>query len=365
MVNKRKNADGSGGKKKRPKKYYVDYGKKNPKKNALSVGDKGFLITCNGDERGAVIEAYRILNQFADIRYGPEKIVNEEAADEEVDIESALKKELSDIKSASSGQVERRFQSVQTKSSNVVFIKTNVDDPCALVNDVFSGFESGSASNVRHCLKFVPVLETCHASNDEIVKRCSNTLIPTFFQGENEKPKKFCLTWKVRCNTTVNREAVYTELVRKIEETGAGHVTDYIDPDVALFIEIIGNVCGMGVLQHFKRFRKYNLQIVSESSGKQKSITEEDKEAGSVNAKVEEKSKNDVIPLPGTLSAKQDPSESDGVKKNEQEIHSELIIEQEPETDNCSCGHGVDTQSVNDQGSENKPADSVTSEETS
>ena len=38
----------------------------------------------------------------------------------------------------------------------------------------------------------------------------------------------------------MNREAVYTELVRKIEETGAGHVTDYIDPDVALFIEIIG-----------------------------------------------------------------------------------------------------------------------------
>lgn len=123
--------------------------------------------------------------------------MNEEAADEEVDIESALKKELSDIKSASSGQVERRFQSVQTKSSNVVFIKTNVDDPCALVNDVFSGFESGfesgSASNVRHCLKFVPVLETCHASIDEIVKRCSNTLIPTFFQGENEKPKKVTL----------------------------------------------------------------------------------------------------------------------------------------------------------------------------
>ena len=121
----------------------------------------------------------------------------------------------------------------------------------------------------------------------------------------------------------------------------------------------------MGVLQHFKRFRKYNLQIVSESSCKQSSVTEGGKEAESVNAKVEEKSENDVSPLPGTFSVKQDPSESDGVKKNEQEIHSELIIEQEPETDNCSCGHGVDTQSVNDQGSEKKPANSVTSEETS
>lgn len=37
---------------------------------------KGFLVTCNNNEKGAVRDAYNILNEYADKLYGPEKVVD-------------------------------------------------------------------------------------------------------------------------------------------------------------------------------------------------------------------------------------------------------------------------------------------------
>lgn len=62
--------------KKRPKSYYIKCANKKPKKDVwkLEPGIKGFLVSCNSNERGAVRDAYNLLNEYADKLYGPEKV---------------------------------------------------------------------------------------------------------------------------------------------------------------------------------------------------------------------------------------------------------------------------------------------------
>lgn len=61
------------GKNKRPKSYYVQLAKKQKTHhNVLSPGLTGFLCTCNDRERECVLEAYNILNEYADQLYGKE-----------------------------------------------------------------------------------------------------------------------------------------------------------------------------------------------------------------------------------------------------------------------------------------------------
>ena len=64
------------GKKRKNKKKYYQSSKKS-KCAGLEPGMKGFLITCN-DEQRCIKEAYNLLNEFADEMYGPEfKVTNE------------------------------------------------------------------------------------------------------------------------------------------------------------------------------------------------------------------------------------------------------------------------------------------------
>lgn len=256
-------------KRKRPKKYYVDHKaqkeiKRGKKEEEFGPNLSGFLITCNGDDKGALREGYRILKQVADARFGEEVLPKDEGDDgtdeDEDDIEKSIKKEVKDIKAAH--QAVRRFQMLSTKAKSVIFIRSLLEDPLTLVDDVFTAIEEGNITNIRSCQRLLPVLTTCYAKTEEIIK-CGTKLIPTYFQVEPDmKPLKFCLVWKVSCNKQLCRDDVILPLCKIIEETGIEHVTDYKEPELVLNIETIGNTTVFSILRNYVRFRKFNLQSV-------------------------------------------------------------------------------------------------------
>ena len=61
---------------KRKKGYYIkaSQGKRVCHGHHLEPGMKGFLITCNNREKEAVREAYNILNEYADVICGSDKV---------------------------------------------------------------------------------------------------------------------------------------------------------------------------------------------------------------------------------------------------------------------------------------------------
>lgn len=58
---------------KRKGRYYHQ-GAKKARYNKLDAGMKGIMITCNNREREALKEAYNILEEYADILYGPQDV---------------------------------------------------------------------------------------------------------------------------------------------------------------------------------------------------------------------------------------------------------------------------------------------------
>lgn len=60
---------------KRSRTYYKKcMYKKRKKWNSIDVGMRGFLVTCNRNESQAVKEMYNLLNEYADVLYGPEHV---------------------------------------------------------------------------------------------------------------------------------------------------------------------------------------------------------------------------------------------------------------------------------------------------
>uniref|UniRef100_A0A2K5DBQ5 THUMP domain-containing protein n=1 Tax=Aotus nancymaae TaxID=37293 RepID=A0A2K5DBQ5_AOTNA len=114
----------------------------------LEPGLQGILITCNVNERKCVEEAYSLLNEYGDGMYGPEKLTGKDqqpsgSEGEDDDVEAALKKEVGDIKPSTEMRL-RRFQSVESGTNNVIFMRTLGIEPEKLRSfGVEVGFPTG------------------------------------------------------------------------------------------------------------------------------------------------------------------------------------------------------------------------------
>ena len=280
---------------KRKKAFYKGKygGKKGRYDSDLRPKLKGFIVTCSGLDRSATVEAYRILNEFADKKYGVEdldqKKDNNDQESEEEDIEASLKDEISTIKA--NKHKERRFQSVQCKPKNVIFIKTTIEDPAGLALDIFEDLanDANSTGRIRFCCKLIPVVDTCYAKVKDIAETAKPILKDLF---DKDGPSfTYCMSWKARCNNSVKRDDVYAELLPYIKEVEGKHEASYTEPDVLINFDVIANVCCLGILHNYQKFGKYNLNSVS-NKGENKKSTEQ--ESSSTDEKKEIKDSEEV-----------------------------------------------------------------------
>ena len=252
---------------KKRKGYYIQSAKGKVRKcNDLRPGCKGFLISCNGGKHNcheATLEAYRILNEYADIKYGPEKKeVEEEDVDGDMNIEDALQKEVSDIKKSNAKGAPRRFQRMNCKINNSIFIQSDLQDPTELLDVIYEDIISTQIRKTKRCQKFLPVHQTCYASREKIVETVKEVCKPIFVeQGDTEKAYRFCFMWKVSSNSSpLSREEVYQEAVDYVYSKQK-HIFDSTDPEIAINIHVIGNTCCVGVLRNYAKFNKYNIDM--------------------------------------------------------------------------------------------------------
>ncbi|XP_057295850.1 THUMP domain-containing protein 1-like [Hydractinia symbiolongicarpus] len=334
--------------KRKGKAFYKGYSKKRRWKEELRPGLAGVLITCDGRERNAVAEAYRLLNEYADAKYGPEKHAEEDSDDSnELDIEEALKKEVADIKESNKMGTERRFQTVENKAKNVIFIRTaSTINPFELVHNIFNDILCSEVRKSKFCLRFLPVLKTCYAKVDEIVK-ASKPIIEEYFHSISD-PFTYCIMWKTRCNNQIKRDDVILRLVDVICEKECGHETEYKHPDVILNIDIIGNICCLGILRNYQKFRKYNLDmllketVVADESVKTENkddVKKEIQDDGEKEVKIDAKTGADIKikSMCNVEKADQDKvKKEDEVKKMENDVKTQLLVESQAKN-NSEC----------------------------
>ena len=185
--------------------------------------------------------------------------IDNSGSDSDDDMEKAMAKEASQIKDTK--QTERRFQNVDCKAKNCIFIKTNVDSPCDLAHAIFTDLEEKKVQKARYAIRMMPVSATCKAVMKNIEETAERIFKP-YFETEFGEGLKYTSVCKIRNNQSISRMAILPNLGRIIREMNPLHVLCYDEPDLVILVEIIRNICCLSVIKDFFRFKKYNLHEV-------------------------------------------------------------------------------------------------------
>lgn len=251
----------------------------NKSRNFLEPGIKGFLATCNFREKDCVRESYNLLNEFADQTPTNDENLNEEAAaidaneetpaanndsgnvdnsesdTEEEDIATELQNQIASINAKRKNP--NRFQQVDTKVPNCIFIKTTAAvDPNELGVRIIRDIVTNQKRRTRFLLRLVPVDVVCKA-NIEDIKNAAGKMFDKIFL--NTEPTTFAIVMNKRFNNDIDRMGIITELANMISFKNSKHKVDLKHAQQTVVVEVIKGLCCISVLPNYNEYKKYNV----------------------------------------------------------------------------------------------------------
>ncbi|TPX35963.1 hypothetical protein SmJEL517_g01683 [Synchytrium microbalum] len=247
---------GAGGK----KKFYSTLNTKS-KAGSFKAGIEnktaGILISCaQGKETKAATEIRNWLKEIADRLYGPEEAA-EEADTKDGDVEKALQAELDGLKKE---RREWRFQQVLMKSDSMIYFKTIAPvNPVEVVTELMESVLKTGSKRSRHCIRIIPIQETCYASVEEISKVVSKLAKPVFDVDGDETVIKWALVQKVRSHAALTGEMLIESIPGLIPKR---HKVDLTTPEVCIVVEVVKTTACISILRNFKRFKRFNLRSI-------------------------------------------------------------------------------------------------------
>lgn len=242
----------------------------------LEPGIKGFMATCNFREKDCVRECYNLLNEYVDVdeeKTSPPTAVKEdpvvkESSDDEEDIATQLENEIKNA-TATSKTNRSRFQQVETKTPNCVFIKSTVENPIELGVRIVRDIAKTKKRKTRMLLRFLPVEVVCKATLDDI-KNSGGKLFDKYFL--NTEPTTFSIVVNKRYNNNVDRMQIIQELADIVSFKNSQHKVDLKNPKTSVIVEIIKGLCCLTVLPDYNELRKYNLfELCNQKEGAESS----------------------------------------------------------------------------------------------
>lgn len=245
---------------KRKKNYYAKPAKKIQRtQRILQPGMKGFLVTYNNQpDRVIIKEVFNLLNEYADKLCGNELTESgTTASSSNDDIETELQKELNDIKSSASDV--KRFECVESLASNCLFFATSLPDPTKLVQNIFADILDTKLQKSRFINRILPIRATCKAYFSDI-KKTADQLFDDIFATRLLEGKTFMVLYKARNNNSAPAKMnIIKTLADLIVEKNPAHRVNLMDPDFTVLVEIMQNICCLGVVENYTKFKKYNL----------------------------------------------------------------------------------------------------------
>lgn len=261
------------------------YHNPNKPKNFLEPGIRGFMATCNYNEKECVRECYNLLNEYADqmdskaaIECEQEKakdVMNDSGTvaeksddeEEEEDISTALENQIKSMKTVN----RSRFQQVSTNIGNCIFIKSTIPNPNELGVHIVRNIAETKKRKTRSLLRLWPVDAVCRA-NVEDIKNAAGKLFDKVFL--NAEPTTFSIAFNKRHNNVIDRMTVIQELAELVTFKSAAHKVDLKEPKIAIVVEVIKGLCCISLLPDYFQLKKYNIHELSQDE-KEKPVDEE------------------------------------------------------------------------------------------
>lgn len=172
----------------------------------------------------------------------------------EMDIAKAIALQVGD--KSSSKESVRRFQAVDTKTNNCIFIKTTLERPDELLSVFMSDIAATGITKSRFILKIFPVMGTCRASEDKIEKLIADVLQKLF---SDKKLGTYAVMYKVRCNN-LGREHILPLVGRAVQQICPGSKVDLGCPDYIVSVDVLNKFCCISVMKNFYELKKFNIQ---------------------------------------------------------------------------------------------------------
>lgn len=247
--------------KKRQKTYY--YNLKRFRSTGLDGGLTGFLCFCNLREKECLKEAMNLLTEYLERQQTNENTesksssaisggLSDNEADED-DIEDALAHEIAEVKRTTFE--DKQFKVIESGAKNILFIRCSFIDTVELAATIMKDTFETKELKTRFLLRLVPIESTCKAALSDI-KETVTTIVHKHFSGE---PKTFSVIYNHRNNSSLNRDEIIKEVAAIVSSKNEKHVVNLKNPDLAVILEVIRNVCLMSVVQDYFKYRKYNL----------------------------------------------------------------------------------------------------------
>jgi len=320
--------------KRKNKNFYRNASKKAKYRRCLTENMTGFLMTCNNREKETVREAYNLFNEYADLLYGKEEfkveaskdaedvkdVKAEEDSEEEEDIDAAFEKEKEGLQKQKKEQ--RRFQMVESGANNCVFIKTTKQiDPVLIVDKLVDDISTSGTSKARYILRLVPVVGTCKAYEKNMVELAENCLKQYFPAGT--KPT-YAVLFKSRNNNQIRQKETIMTFAKVVHQLNEECTVEFKNPDIVVVVEVIRNICCVGVCRNFYQHKKYNLVEMAK--------TDEAKEPVQCKAEASENTE-------GVMKDEENAAVKDEIDDTENAVVKEAAeeekISEEKSTENC------------------------------
>ncbi|XP_060656052.1 THUMP domain-containing protein 1 homolog [Drosophila nasuta] len=230
------------------KKYY-----QKAKKHVLQVGQRGFLVTCNMNEKACVRECYNLLNVYADQLYGTvaEEISKEGDFDSDSDdLDAAVAKCKEEF-----SERRVRFQNVDTGTTNCLFIKTRLADPVGLGKHIVEDITKTGKAMSRFIMRLVPIEAVCRANMPDIIN-AAGLLFDKHFLKE---PTTYGIIFNHRYNQQIKRDHIIKELADLVNSKNVGNKVDLHHAKKSIIVEVLRGWCLLSVIENYLDRKKYNL----------------------------------------------------------------------------------------------------------
>ncbi|XP_033157580.1 THUMP domain-containing protein 1 homolog [Drosophila mauritiana] len=259
------------------KKYF------HARREVLQPGQRGFFATCNINEKACVRECYNLLNHYADILYGSEKPENEPekkqpeegaAGDAEEDVPKpaagATSDDDDDLDAAAAkcremlSHRKMRFQNVDTKTTNCVFIRTELEDPVALGKHIINDIATTGKSMSRFVLRLVPIEAVCRANMPDIITSAGYLFDKHFLK----EPTSYSIIFNHRYNQQIKRDEIITQLAELVNSKNVGNKVDLKKAKKSIIVEVLRGSCLLSVIDNYLECKKFNLAELANTSDK-------------------------------------------------------------------------------------------------
>ncbi|EKX50890.1 hypothetical protein GUITHDRAFT_161739 [Guillardia theta CCMP2712] len=219
-----------------------------------SAGINGILVSCDiRSENLCKQECIMAFTEFAEKRYPKihEALQKQEApASGPRDIEKEIAAE------AAREKKDSLFSTIKTDVKGLVFVEFQNKEmnPLEICLDFLNEVKQQNHSKTKYAVRITPVLATCYAS-EECILKAVQPLIDEHLSAQ-AKETRYSIVFRKRSNDDVERIKIIDKIAQLVDKK---HKVDLSSPEVCILVDILTNACCLGIAPDYFSFKKYNI----------------------------------------------------------------------------------------------------------